>query len=66
MNIDKVKITVGIALSLIEAGKEIMEMIQNGDISEAEILEIIEQSDDAKKRARAALIQTLKEKKNQE
>lgn len=62
---DKIAVTLDIGVGLIKAGNEILQLLKSdNDLSDIEILELIEKHDGAKKEAREALIDSIKRRRD--
>lgn len=51
MSLEKIKLAISIAASLFQTGKEILGMIQNGDLTDADLQAIIDKENAAQKKA---------------
>lgn len=64
IDIDKIKLSIGIAVDLIAAGNEILEFLKtDSEVDEIELIELIEKHNTAKEAARQNLIESIKKRK---
>jgi hypothetical protein len=64
VDMDTVKISIGLAVDLFKAGNEILDLIKEGnDMDEIELIELIAKHDKAKDKARESLIESIKKRK---
>lgn len=65
LDMDKINVTINIASGLIAAGTEILDILkEKRDISDIELLELIEKHNTAKEEARNLLIQSIKNRQD--
>lgn len=66
VNVDKatMSLSIGLAVDLFKAGKEILDLLEEGkELDEFELLEVIEKHNAAKDAARGRLIDSIRERR---